>query len=206
MLISAGATRMELLKLRRRLVIARRGHKLLKDKQELMMRKILEMINTIKGERRKIAEQLKQLNTQLMYAKAMYGESNFEDALSSSNRAINVHFGTGNIANILVPMIERVEFSGSFRNYNWTNTSGELDNALWAMSDLILSLLMLAINEKTLELLAEELEKTRRRVNALEFVLIPSITETIKYITMKLGEAERGSLVRLMRIKEILRS
>ncbi|MEO0092582.1 MAG: V-type ATP synthase subunit D [candidate division WOR-3 bacterium] len=206
MLISTAATRMELLKLRRRLVIARRGHKLLKDKQELVMRKILEMITTIKGQRRKIAEQLNQINTQLMYAKAMYGESNFKSALSSSDRSINVKIGTRNIANILVPMIEQVEFSGSIRNYDWTNTSGELDNALLAMSDLTSALLMLAINEKTLELLAEELEKTRRRVNALEFVLIPSITETIKYITMKLGESERASLVRLMRIKEILRS
>ncbi|MCX7785314.1 MAG: V-type ATP synthase subunit D [candidate division WOR-3 bacterium] len=205
MLISAGATRMELLKLRRRLVIARRGHKLLKDKQELVMRKILEMITTIKGQRRKIAEQLHQINHQLMYAKALYGETNFESAILSSNRSINVRIGTGNIANILVPMIEQVDFNGSIRNYDWTKTSGELDNALLTMSDLTLSLLTLAINEKTLELLAEELEKTRRRVNALEFVLIPSITETIKYITMKLGETERASLVRLMRIKEILR-
>lgn len=205
MRMAVSATRMELLRLRRRLVVARRGHKLLKDKQEQLMRKILELIATIKGERQRLAQNLRFIQQQLRYAEASYEPEDYLEALSVSGRTINIDIGIRNIVNINVPTIKNIEFSGSLLNYDFTTTSGELDSSLFTLDGLLPALLNLAINEKTLELLAEELERTRRRVNALEYVLIPSIIETIRYITMKLSEAERSGLVRLMRLKEIIR-
>ena len=205
MRMAVSATRMELLRLRRRLVVARRGHKLLKDKQEQLMRKILGLIRTIKGERQRLAQSLSLIQQSLRYAEASYEPENYINALAVSGRTMKLDIGVRNIVNINVPTIKNIEFSGSLLNYDFTTTSGELDSSLFTLDGLLPALLNLAINEKTLELLAEELERTRRRVNALEYVLIPSITETIKYITMKLSEAERSGLIRLMRLKEIIR-
>jgi len=205
MRLSVSATRMELLRLRRRLVVARRGHKLLKDKQEQLMRKILELIKTIKGERQRLAQEISLIQQRLRYAEASYQPEEYVQALAVSGRTIDIDIGVRNIVNINVPTIKNIEFTGSLLNYDFTTTSGELDSSLFTLDGLLPALLNLAINEKTLELLAEELERTRRRVNALEYVLIPSITETIKYITMKLSEAERSGLIRLMRLKEIIR-
>jgi len=205
MRLSVSATRMELLRLRRRLVVARRGHKLLKDKQEQLMRKILELIKTIKGERQRLAQEISLIQQRLRYAEASYQPEEYVQALAVSGRTIDIDIGVRNIVNINVPTIKNIEFTGSLLNYDFTTTSGELDSSLFTLDGLLPALLNLAINEKTLELLAEELERTRRRVNALEYVLIPSITETIRYITMKLSEAERSGLVRLMRLKEIIR-
>jgi V/A-type H+-transporting ATPase subunit D len=196
---------MELLRLRRRLIVARRGHKLLKDKQEQLMRKILELISTIKGERQRLAEKLSLIQQRLRYAEASYQPEDFEQALSVSGRTLDIDIGTHNIVNINVPVVKNIQFSGSLLNYDFTTTSAELDTSLFALDELLPALLNMAINEKTLELLAEELERTRRRVNALEYVLIPSLEETIKYITMKLSESERSGLTRLMRLKEIIR-
>lgn len=205
MRMAVSSTRMELLRLRRRLVVARRGHKLLKDKQEQLMRKILELIHTIKGERQRLAQTLSLIQQRLRYAEASYEPEDYVQALAVSGRTMNIDIGVRNIVNISVPSIKHIETSGSLLNYDFTTTSGELDCVLFDLDELIPSLLNLAINEKTLELLAEELERTRRRVNALEYVLIPSIAETIKYITMKLSENERSSITRLMRLKEIIR-
>lgn len=205
MRMSVSATRMELLRLRRRLLVARRGHKLLKDKQEQLMRTILELIKTIKGERQKLAQQLSYIQQRLKYAEASYSLQEYQEALMASKRTLNVEIGIHNIVNINVPMINKIEATGSLVNYDFLSTSAELDISLFALDDLLPALLSMAINEKTLELLAEELERTRRRVNALEYVLIPSLEETIKYITMKLSESERSNLTRLMRLKEIIR-
>jgi V/A-type H+-transporting ATPase subunit D len=203
--ITVSATRMELLRLRRRLVVARRGHKLLKDKQEQLMRKILDLIQTIKGERQRLAQELDVIQQRLRYAEASFEPENYINALAVSGRTMKMDIGIRNIVNINVPAIKNLEFTGSLLNYDFTTTSAELDISLFALDELLPSLLNMAINEKTLELLAEELERTRRRVNALEYILIPSIAETIKYITMKLAENERSSLTRLMRLKEIIR-
>ena len=205
MRMTVSATRMELLRLRRRLLVARRGHKLLKDKQEQLMRKILELISTIKGERQRLAHELGSIQQRLRYAEASYQPENFVQALAVSGRKIDVDIGIRNIVNINVPTVKHIEFTGSLLNYDFFTTSAELDTSLFALDELLPSLLNMAIKEKTLELLAEELERTRRRVNALEYVLIPSIEETIKYITMKLSESERSGLTRLMRLKEIIR-
>lgn len=203
--MQVSATRMELLRLRRRLIVARRGHKLLKDKQEQLMRKILELITIIKGERHRLAQSLHSINQKLRYAEASYGPENYLNALAVSGRTMKLDIGVRNIVNTNVPTIKNIEFAGSLLNYDFTTTSGEIDSALFSLDEILPALLNMAVNEKTLELLAEELERTRRRVNALEYVLIPSLEETIKYITMKLSENERASLTRLMRLKEIIR-
>ncbi|MCX8015517.1 MAG: V-type ATP synthase subunit D [candidate division WOR-3 bacterium] len=205
MRMSVSATRMELLRLRRRLVVAQRGHKLLKDKQEQLMRKILELIATIKGERRRLAEKLKSIQQHLRYAEAGFGSKDYFKALSESTTTVKVEIGIHNVVNINVPYLKNLEFSGTMINYKFAYTSAELDIALYSLKELLPSLINMAISEKTLELLAEELERTRRRVNALEYVLIPQISEAIKYITMKLSEAERANLTRLLRLKEIIR-
>lgn len=203
--ISVSATRMELLRLRRRLIVAQRGHKLLKDKQEQLMQKILELIAIIKGERGRLAEQIKSIQQRLRYAEACFGAEDYLKALSEPSATINVELGIHNVVNINVPYLKTFEFTKAIVNYRFAYTSAELDISLYLLKELLPALLNMAINEKTLELLAEELERTRRRVNALEYVLIPQISEAIKYITMKLSEAERANLTRLLRLKEIIR-
>ena len=125
-------------------------------------------------------------------------------AVMMPTKKVTVEVETRNILNIKVPVFKK-EITGKTRCYGFMNTSGELDLALMALDDVLDSLLILAEKEKTLELLADEMEKTRRRVNALEYVLIPNIEETIKFIALKLSEDERGALTRLMRVKEIIR-
>ncbi|MCX7757674.1 MAG: V-type ATP synthase subunit D [candidate division WOR-3 bacterium] len=205
MRLAVGATRMELLRLKRRLLVARRGHKLLKDKQEQLMRKILELIKEIKGARERIARELTEINEQFLFAETYRSMQEHEETLMRSARKVELELGVRSIVNINVPTINRLNLTGPIINYNFIQTSGELDIALVRLNKILPELLNLVISEKVLELMAEELERTRRRVNALEYVLIPSLEETIRYINMKLSEAERANLTRLMRIKEIIR-
>ncbi|MEO0071895.1 MAG: V-type ATP synthase subunit D [candidate division WOR-3 bacterium] len=205
MRLNVGATRMELLRLKRRLLVARRGHKLLKDKQEQLMRKILELIREIKGAREKITAELTEINEKFFWAQTYGMAADYDEVLASAARKIELELGAHSIININVPMINKLDLTGPIINYNYILTSGELDIALIRLNNILPALINLVITEKTLELMAEELERTRRRVNALEYVLIPSLEETIRYINMKLAEVERGNLVRLMRIKEIIR-
>ncbi len=204
MKLAVGSSRMSLLRLRRRLLIARRGHKLLKDKQEELMRQILTLIDDIRNHRQRVEKEIAQTLTQFRFAQYSYDPKYIETALLLPKRKILITVKTKNILNIKVPVFEK-EVKGGIRCYGFLNTSGELDFALNSFDNLLDSLLILAEKEKTLELLADEMEKTRRRVNALEFVLIPNIVETIKFIVLKLTETERSDLTRLMRVKEIIR-
>jgi V/A-type H+-transporting ATPase subunit D len=204
MKLAVGTSRMSLLRLKRRLVIARRGHKLLKDKQEELMRQILALIDDIKTHRQRVEKELFSALTQFWFAQNNYDPKYIEQALMLPNRKITITIKTKNILNVKVPVFEKV-VTGDIRCYGFLDTSGELDFALHRLEGLLDSFLLLAEKEKTLELLADEMEKTRRRVNALEYVLIPNIEETIKFITLKLTETERSDLVRLERVKEIIR-
>jgi V/A-type H+-transporting ATPase subunit D len=204
MRLQVGATRMELLRLKRRLLVARRGHKLLKDKQEQLMRRILELVLEIKGLRASIAQELSKINEHFLYAQIYSEPEDYEEALARTAYKIDLELGVQSIVNVNVPKINKLTFSGSLINYQFTGISGELDIALVKFEALLYGLLNLVIREKTLSALAEELERTRRRVNALEYILIPNLEETIRYINMKLSEVERGNLTRLMRIKNIL--
>jgi V/A-type H+-transporting ATPase subunit D len=195
---------MQLLRLKKRLAIARRGHKLLKDKQEELMRRILGLIGDIRAHREKVERETARILSRFAVARAAYGAENLDVAVMRPSKKVAVSVATKNIMNVKVPVFTK-EISGRTRCYGFAATSGELDFALRALDGLLDSLLILAEKEKSLELLADEMEKTRRRVNALEFVLIPNIQETVKFINLKLAEAERGDLTRLMRVKEIIR-
>jgi len=203
MKLAVGATRMQLLRLKRRLVIARRGHKLLKDKQEELMRRILALITEIRDHRIKVEAEMGRIIGRLAIARA-YAPQSLNEAVLLPTKQVSVSVSLRNIMNVKVPVFQK-EISGRPRCYGFATTSGELDLALLAFDELLDSLLLLAENEKTLELLATEMEKTRRRVNALEFVLIPALEETIKAINLALAETERSDLTRLMRVKEIIR-
>jgi V/A-type H+-transporting ATPase subunit D len=204
MRLAVGATRMQLMRLKKRLAIARRGHKLLKDKQEELMRRILGLVDEIRAHRVKVEAETARILGRFAVARAAYGPENLDTAVMLPSKKVSVSVTTRNVMNVKVPVFKK-EISGRTRCYGFATTSGELDFALAALDGLLDSLLVLAEKEKGLELLADEMEKTRRRVNALEFVLIPNIEETVKFINLKLAEAERGDLTRLMAVKEIIR-
>jgi V/A-type H+-transporting ATPase subunit D len=204
MRLAVSANRMQLLRLRKRLAIARRGHKLLKDKQEEMMRIILGLIAEVREERQKVESGMARILGRFAIARASYGSEALDEAVMLPSKQVSVHVTTRNIMNVKVPVFHK-EISGRTRCYGFAETSGELDFALADLDDLLDPLLILAEKEKSLELLADEMLRTRRRVNALEFVLIPNLVETVKFINLKLAEAERSDQTRLMRVKEIIR-
>jgi len=197
-------TRMQLLRLKRRGVIARRGHKLLKDKQDELMRKILELVNRIKETRLVIENELRRAFGYFYFASSKQDPKTTDEALLATTKSISIEYTTERILNLKIPKFAK-KISGGLIGYGFMTTSGDLDLALLKIDHLISRLLELAELEKALELLSAEIEKTRRRVNALEYILIPSIDETIKFINLKLSEIERGDLTRLMRVKEIVR-
>ena len=197
-------TRMQLLRLKRRSVIARRGHKLLKDKQDELMRRILELIGKIRDSRLKIELELKKAFGYFYFASSKQSPKAIDEALLATTKVIDVVYTTERVLNLKIPKFKQT-VSGGLIGYSFMTTSGDLDLALLKIDQLISRLLKLAELEKTLELLAAEIEKTRRRVNALEYILIPSIDETIKFIKLKMSEMERSDLTRLMRVKEIVR-
>jgi len=195
---------MQLLRLKKRLAIARRGHKLLKDKQEELMRILLGLVAEVREHRQRVERDTARILGRFAIARAAYGAEALDEAVMLPSKRVSVSVTTKQIMNVKVPVFHK-EISGRTRCYGFATTSGELDFALDELDDLLDSLLILAEKEKSLELLADELGRTRRRVNALEFVLIPNIEETVKFICLKLAEAERGDLTSLMRVKEIIR-
>jgi V/A-type H+-transporting ATPase subunit D len=205
MLVNVNATRMELLRLKKRLNLARRGHKLLKDKRDELMRQLLAVIDEVKALRLSIEKQFQSILERFVLAKASLGPHQADQELLLPSKKISVSASMRNIINVSVPVYAR-EVSGDIIPYGYINTSGEMDIALNDFEKFLDDLLGLAEKEKSVQLLAVEMEETRRRVNALEYKLIPSITETIKFITMKLEENERSNTVRLMKVKDIVRS
>lgn len=204
MKLDVGATRMNLMRLKKRLLLARRGHKLLKDKQEELMRQILALVEQTRTHRARVEQEMRLILGRFAVARSAFPPEYLDEAVMLPSKRVSVTVTTRNIMNVKVPVFHK-EVSGRTRCYGMATTSSELDFALLALDGLLDPLLILAEKEKALELLADEMEKTRRRVNALEFVLIPSIEETVKFINLKLAETERGELTRLMRVKEIIR-
>ncbi len=205
MIGSITATRMELLKLRRRLQLASRGHKLLKDKQDELMRQLLEIIDEVKESRLTIERKFRSILEEFIIAKSKIGPNQVEEALLIPSKRINLNIRKKNMMSVSVPVYEK-QVEGDIIPYGYMNSSGELDNSLKRFDKFIESLLILAEKEKAVQLMAEELEETRRRVNALEYKLIPELKETISYIRMKLAENELSNTVRLLKIKDIVRS
>lgn len=205
MLASVNATRMELLKLKKRLLLASRGHKLLKDKRDELMRQLLEIIDDVKEMRLSVEKEFNSILELFVLAKARMGPFQLEQALLIPSKKISVSVSQKNMMSVRVPEYSK-EVSGNIIPYGLLNTSGDIDIALYKFERFIEDLLSLAEKEKAVHMMATEIEETRRRVNALEHRLIPDLQETIKFITMKLDENERANIVRLMKVKDIVRS
>ena len=194
-------TRMELLKLKIQLKAAKRGHKLLKDKQDGLMQKFMEIIREAKVLRQEVEEKLQKAFKNYLSASSMTATPKMiESALTFTSAESTLAVTTKNVMSVHIPYFEH-ELKGSVHSYGFNQTSGGLDNALGVFQEVTPLLIKLAEIEKQAELLAEETEKTRRRVNALEHMRIPALEETVKFITMKLEEAERGAIVAVMALK-----
>ncbi len=205
--LNVNPTRMVLTGLKRRLKTARRGHKLLKDKRDELMKKFLDIVRENKKLREEVEEQLMVVHSRFVMARAVMNSELVEEALMFPKVEVNLETKTRNIMSVDVPVLEfttESDTEGDIYPYGFANTTGELDEAIATLSDLTPELLKLAEMEKSAQLLADEIEKTRRRVNALEYVLIPNLEETIKYIVMKLDENERSNLTRLMKVKDMV--
>lgn len=205
--LNVNPTRMELRRLKARLKTAERGHKLLKDKSDEMIRRFMEYVRENKRLREAIEGQLKEALRSFMLARAVMSGQSVEQALCMPAVTAKVSVGTENVVGVEVPkIIIEKEKVADLLPYAFPGTSSDLDNAVEKISSLMDELLKLAEVEKTCNMLADEIEKNRRRVNALEYVLIPQLNETIKYILMKLDENERGNLIRLMKVKSMIQS
>jgi len=205
--MNVNPTRMELANLKRRLSIATRGHKLLKDKRDEMMRRFIELVKQNKEIREKVEEELIQALRDFLMARAVMSTETLEEAIMYPTRRVELKVSKKNVMSVEAPKIEYQEVSEEGLSpypYGFASTSGELDGAIATLSNILPRLLELAEIEKTCQMLADEIEKTRRRVNALEYVMIPQLEETIRYITMKLDENERGNRTRLMKVKDML--
>ena len=207
--LNVNPTRMELSNLKRRLVTAKRGHKLLKDKQDELMRKFIEMIKRNKELRVEVEKELSESFKDFLIASAVMSPQMLEEAVAFPNEKINMDITMKNIMSVYVPVMNfnremQKEDEGSIYPYGYAQTSSELDDAILKLYNILPKLLQLAEVEKSCQLTADEIEKTRRRVNALEYRTIPNLEETIKYIRMKLDENERSTITRLMKVKDII--
>lgn len=205
MILDTNPNRMELLRLKKRRVLAKRGHKLLKDKQDELMKQLLELVDKVKELRKKVDRELSMATARYLFAKAGMGIEFLESAMLIPGIRIELTIEEKSTMGVKTPIF-KVKIEGSIQNYGFAHTTGELDSSLLAIERVVEELIHLAEKEKKLQLMAEEIEKTRRRVNALEYILIPNLEDTIKYITMKLSEMERSNLTRLMKVKDIVRS
>ena len=200
-------TRMVLKQLKARLKTARRGHKLLKDKRDEMMRQFMDIVKRNKELRLRVEQGLTDAFAALQVASSIMSPEMLEQALLYPRQSVELDVKYKNIMSVNVPIYNYSTKSGDSSDiypYGFAQTSGELDDALEYMSKVFEDMLKLAEVEKTMQLLAEEIEKTRRRVNALEYVMIPDLEKNIKYITMKLEENENATKVRLLKVKEMV--
>ncbi|MDO8686351.1 MAG: V-type ATP synthase subunit D [Clostridiales bacterium] len=206
-LLRVNPTRMELTRLKKRLRVARRGHKLLKDKRDELMKKFLEMIRKNSDLRQRTELLLIKARAEFVSAKAAMDREMLDEALMMPGQEARIDVSVKNIMSVNVPVFN-IRIVGNDNNgiypYGFALTSGDLDKAVEVYNEALPLMLSLAEMEKAAQLLAAEIEKTRRRVNALEYIMIPQLVETIRYITMKLDENERGNLTRLMKVKDMM--
>jgi V/A-type H+-transporting ATPase subunit D len=200
-------TRMVLNQLKGRLRTASRGHKLLKDKRDEEMRQFMEIVRLNKALRDKVEEGLSGAFAAMSMASAVMSPEMLEQSLLYQSRRVELGVSYKNIMSVNVPVYDfRTTSTGDTASlpYGFAQTSGELDDALTKLYEVFEDMLKLAEVEKTMQMLAEDIEKTRRRVNALEYVMIPELQENIRYITMKLSENESSTKVRLMKVKDMV--
>ena len=200
-------TRMVLNQLKGRLKTAMRGHKLLKDKRDELMRQFMEVIRRNKELRERVEKGLTEAFGSLTVASAVMSPEMLEQALMYPQQSVELGLGFKNVMSVEVPeytFTTKNADPGEIYPYGFAQTSGELDLAMERMNQVFADMLELAQVEKTMQLLAEEIEKTRRRVNALEYVMIPEMQENIRYISMKLEENDLSTKVRLMKVKDMV--
>ena len=199
-------TRMVLNQLKGRLTTARRGHKLLKDKRDELMRQFMDIVKQNKELRKKVEEGLTEAFASLSAASAVMSPQMLEQALLYPRRTVDLDLTYKNVMSVNVPQYSLATCGGGedIIPYAFAQTSGDLDDALGKLSAVFEDMLQLAEVEKTMQLMAEEIESTRRRVNALEYSTIPDLETNIHYITMKLEENENSTKVRLIKVKEMV--
>ena len=206
--LNVNPTRMELTRLKTRLKTAVRGHKLLKDKQDELMRQFIEMIKHNKKLREKVEVMLQNSFKDFLLSRGVMSDEMLENAILYPKEKISLKIKMKNIMSVNVPKMTFIKdnenLAGSIYPYGYAQTSADLDDAIEGLNEIMDELLELSEIEKACQLMADEVEKTRRRVNALEYMTIPQYQETIKYIQMKLDENERGNIIRLMKVKDIM--
>lgn len=205
MLENVNATRMELLKLRKRVVLATRGHRLLSEKRDEISRRLVQIAMMLKELREKVERELLETTRRFMMARSTMEPEDIRAAIEVPTKKFSLAISFASIMSVKVPELAK-EIAGEIMCYGFATTSGELDVALRALERAFDGLIELAEKEKQAQLLAAELQMTRRRVNVLEHVVIPELGETIKYIYDKLGEAERDNISRLMKITDMIRA
>ena len=205
--ITVSPTRMELTRLKGKLRTAQRGHKLLKDKRDELMKQFLETVREVRALRAEVEEELMRVHGAFTVASALMSSEAMEQALLYPKQSVVLTQTTQNIMSVNVPVYDfqtQTRSDSDIYPYGFAATSGELDTAVDALGKVFRKLLKLAEIEKSAQLMAEEIEKTRRRVNALEYVMIPNTQEAIRYINMKLDENERSNTIRLMKVKDMI--
>lgn len=205
MLANVNATRMELLRLRKRVALASRGHRLLSEKRDELSRQLIQIARDITPLREKVEAELLETCRRFMLARASMEPEDVKAALAVPTKKFSMTVELANIMNVKVPRLIK-DISGDIICYGYATTSGEMDVALLALERAFDLLIELAEKEKQASLLATELQMTRRRVNVLEHVVIPELHETIRFIFDKLAEAERDNISRLMKITDIIRA
>ena len=200
-------TRMELTRLKKKLKTAVRGHKLLKDKRDELMRQYLDLVRENMALRLKVEEGIKNANRNFVIAKAGMSEQTLHTALMAPKQEVYLECGRKNVMSVDIPVFQyktRTADANDIYSYGFAFTSNDLDDAVKSLADILPEMLKLSETEKACQLMAAEIEKTRRRVNALEHVVIPQTEQNIRYITMKLDENERSTQFRLMKVKDMM--
>ncbi len=206
-ILHVNPTRMELTRLKKRLAVATRGHKLLKDKRDELMRQFLILITEGKRLREKVERELEESYVHFLIARSVMSEEALSAALLLPKQEVGIETGVKNMMSVTLPTLKLAKKSLSesdLFSYGYLSTSADLDDAVSGLATILPHMLKLAEKEKACALLSAEIESTRRRVNALEHVMIPDLQETIKYIAMKLDESERSGITRLIRIKDMI--
>lgn len=204
--LNVKPTRMELSKLKQRLVVSKRGHKLLKDKQDELMRQFIELIRKNNTLREDVEHKLVLGMRSFVLAKSTLNEAFIEELVAIPSQSVELDIHEKNIMSVYVPEMNftvKEQNEESDFQYGYLNSNGEIDDSVEKISNVLHDLLELTEIEKTCQLMADEIEKTRRRVNALEYRMIPQLEETIHYIGMKLEENERASITRIMKVKDM---
>ena len=204
---TVNPTRMELTRQKKKLQTAVRGHKLLKDKRDELMRQFLDKVRENKELREKVEKGILEANKKFLLARAGMDDEYLNTALLAPKQEISLETSTKNVMSVEIPQFKfktRTSDPNDIYSYGFAYTTGDLDDAIKSLSGVFEDMLKLAEIEKSCQLMATEIEKTRRRVNALEHVMIPEAQANIKYISMKLDENERSTQIRLMKVQDMM--